>query len=314
MTTTAAPLPLLLEEIEVVGVERLSPSFVRVEFGSPALADLGVDGPLYDQRIKLIFPAADGRLPSFEGAADESWFESWLNLPEAERGAMRTYTIRALRGSGAETRLVVDFVVHGAGDESGPGGDWGAAAEVGQRVITMAPRRGIPFGGIEFAPGTAKRLLLVGDETAVPAVASILECLPPAARGAVFLEVPYAADVLTCKHPVGVDVHWLPRDGAPRAEEIHAAVLEHLGEERAVPVVDEVDPELWETPTYSSSGEDVDAAVRMVGHDLDELYAWIAGESSMVTGLRRALVRDLGVDRHQVAFMGYWRLGVAMRS
>jgi len=317
MTTTASPLPLLLEEIEAMRVERLSPSFVRVEFGSPdngcGLADLGVDGPLYDQRIKLIFPAADGRLPSFEGA-DESWFETWLDRPEAERGAMRTYTVRALRGTGADTRLVVDFVVHGPDDASGPGGDWGANAAVGQRVITMAPRRGVPFGGIEFAPGTAKRLLLVGDETAVPAVASILECLPATARGAAFLEVPHAADVLTLRHPVGIDVHWLPRDGAARGEEIHAAVLEHLGEEPAAPVVGEVDPDLWETPTYSSSGEDVDVAVRVVGHEFDDLYAWIAGESSMVTALRRALVKDLGIDRHQVAFMGYWRLGVAMRS
>ena len=76
----------------------------------------------------------------------------------------------------------------------------------------------------------------------------------------------------------------------------------------------EVDPDLWETPSYSSSGEEVDAPVATVGHDLDGLYAWIAGESKVVTGLRRALVRDLGVDRHQVAFMGYWREGVAMKS
>jgi NADPH-dependent ferric siderophore reductase len=313
MTTTAPTLPLLLEEIEVTSVEPLTPSFVRVEFGSPALAEFGVDGPLYDQRIKLIFPGAGGRLPSFEGA-DESWFETWLDIPESERGAMRTYTVRAVRGSGEDTRLVVDFVIHGDGEASGPGGDWGATAEPGQRVITMAPRRGVPFGGIEWAPGTAKRLLLVGDETAVPAVASILECLPPTARGAAFLEVPVADDVLELRGPDGVDVHWLPRDGAPRSEAIHTAVLAHLGEEPVAPVVDEIDPDLWETPTYSSSGEDVDAAVRVVGHDFDDLYAWIAGESTMVTGLRRALVKDLGIDRHQVAFMGYWRLGVAMRS
>jgi NADPH-dependent ferric siderophore reductase len=313
MTSTTTSLPLLLEEIEVVGVERLSPSFVRVEFGSPALADFGVDGPLYDQRIKLIFPNAAGRLPTLEGA-DEEWFETWLNIPEHERGAMRTYTVRAIRGSGENTRLVVDFVIHGHEEASGPGGDWGAGAQVGDRLITMAPRRGVPFGGIEFAPGTAKRLLLVGDETAVPAVAAILECLPPTARGAAFLEVPVADDVLDLRKPERFDVHWLPRDGAPRAEAIHAAVLEHLGEEPAEPVVDEIDPDLWETPTYSSSGEDVDAAVRHVGHDYDDLYAWIAGESKMVTGLRRAMVKDLGIDRHQVAFMGYWRLGVAMRS
>jgi NADPH-dependent ferric siderophore reductase len=47
---------------------------------------------------------------------------------------------------------------------------------------------------------------------------------------------------------------------------------------------------------------------------LDGLYAWIAGESAMVTALRRHLVRDLGVDRRQVAFMGYWRVGVSMKS
>jgi len=315
MTATATPLPLLLEEIEAVRVERLSPSFVRVEFASPSLADFGVDGPLYDQRIKLIFPNAAGRLPSFE-SADDSWWETWLDIPEQERGAMRTYTVRAVHGSGADTRLVVDFVVHGEGEPSGPGGEWGAHAKVGDRVITMAPRRGVEFGGIEFSPGTAKRLLLVGDETAVPAVAAILECLHPTARGAVFLEVPVSADVLDLRAPDGVRVHWLPRDGGPRAEAIHAAVLEHLGEEPAALVVDdeEVDPDLWETPTYSSSGEDVDSALRVVGHEFDDLYAWIAGESSMVTGLRRALVKDLGIDRHQVAFMGYWRLGVAMRS
>ena len=77
---------------------------------------------------------------------------------------------------------------------------------------------------------------------------------------------------------------------------------------------DDVDPDLWETLTYSSSGEQVDTAVRVVGHDLDDLYAWIAGESGVVTALRRALVNDLGMDRRQVAFMGYWRRGVSMRS
>jgi NADPH-dependent ferric siderophore reductase len=54
--------------------------------------------------------------------------------------------------------------------------------------------------------------------------------------------------------------------------------------------------------------------VKVVGHEYDGLYAWIAGEAKVVTGLRRALVKDLGIDRHQVCFMGYWRVGVAMKS
>ena len=79
---------------------------------------------------------------------------------------------------------------------------------------------------------------------------------------------------------------------------------------------DEIDPELWETPVHSSSGEQVAGATVVPADDSPHagLYAWIAGESRVVTGLRRRLVDELGIDRGQVAFMGYWREGVAMRS
>ena len=311
-TTESSTLPLLLEEVEAVRVERLSPSFVRVELASPALAEFGVDGPLYDQRIKLIFPGGNG-LPSFAGA-DESWMTTWFEQPEEDRGYMRTYTVRDVVGEGADTRVVVDFVVHGADEPSGPGGDWGAHAAVGDRVVAMTPRRGVPFGGIEFDPEQATQLLLVGDETALPAIASILEDLPADARGSVFVEVPVAADIQQLRRPAGVTVTWLPREGGARGAEIHGAVLDLLGADVAEPVVDEIDPDLWETPTYSSSGEDVETPVRLVGHEYDGLYAWIAGEAKLVTGLRRALVKDLGIDRRQVCFMGYWRVGVAMKS
>ena len=116
--------------------------------------------------------------------------------------------------------------------------------------------------------------------------------------------------------PAGVDVVWLPRDGAPLGSLLDAEVRRRLGATVEPVRVDEaeVDPDLWETPTYSSSGEDVDVPVATVGHDLDGLYAWIAGESAVVTSMRRLLVNGLGMDRRQVAFMGYWRRGVAMRS
>ena len=116
--------------------------------------------------------------------------------------------------------------------------------------------------------------------------------------------------------PPKVDVVWLPRDGAPLGSLLEAEVRSRLGIGGGVEVVadTEVDPDLWETPAYSSSGEEIDTPVAIVGHDLDGLYAWIAGESKVVTGLRRLLVKELGMDRRQVAFMGYWRRGVAMRS
>jgi len=315
MTTAQQSLPMILDEVEVVRVERISPAFVRFELGGACLAEFGVDGPLYDQRIKLVFPHEDGPVPSFEGA-DDSWYGTWLARPVEERGHMRTYTVRDVLGEGVDTRLVVDIVVHpdDHGD-LGPGCAWAARATVGDRLVLMAPRRGQFYGGIEFAPGAARRVLLVGDETAVPAVCAILAQLRPDAVGAAFLEVPTAADELTVQHPEGIEVVWLARDGEAHGVPLRRAVLDHLGVGTAVvEEPEEVDPDLWETPTYSSSGEDVEDAATVVGHDLDGIYAWIAGESGVVTGLRRVLVKDLGVDRRQVAFMGYWRRGVAMQS
>ncbi|MDM4763036.1 siderophore-interacting protein [Galbitalea sp. SE-J8] len=70
------------------------------------------------------------------------------------------------------------------------------------------------------------------------------------------------------------------------------------------------DEEIWETPTHPAADGQLPAA----SPGIPGLYAWIAGESGVVTAIRRHLVRDLGVDRGQVAFMGYWREGVAMRA
>ena len=318
MTVTSTVLPMLLADVEVVSVERLGPTFVRVELGGPDLADYGVDGPRWDQRIKLVFPdPATGGLTSTEGA-DESWLATWLERPAEERGHMRTYTIRDVRGSGEGTTLVVDMVLHLDGDLVGPGSTWASTAVPGDRVVVLAPRRGFPYGGIEFTPPPGADLLLVGDETAVPAVCAVLEQLPVDARGKVFLEVPCAADVQDVRRPAGVDVVWLAREGEELGRGLHEAVVAHLGPPspsmagaRVEVVADEVDPDLWETPFYSSSGEEVPGDVLADGAGT---YAWIAGESTVVTGLRRHLVTGLGFDRSQVAFMGYWRRGVAMRS
>lgn len=313
MTVTFPDLGLLLEEVEVCRVERLSPSFVRLELASPALAELGVDGPWLDQRIKLVLPHGDGPVPSFEGA-DETWYATWLDRPVEERGHMRTYTVRDVLGSGADTRLVIDIVLHeDHGDGlGGPGSSWAARAAVGDRVVVLAPRRGAAYGGIEFVPGEAGRVLLAGDETAVPAIAGILRDLPSSMVGSALLEVPETADVQELAAPQGVEVVWLPRDGRPLGSLLHAAAVERLG---GVPTPvevgdDDIDPDLWETPVYSSSGEPVASETAHT----DDLYVWIAGESKVVTGLRRVLVNDLGLDRRQVAFMGYWRVGVSMAS
>ena len=315
MTTSTDVLPMLLTEVEVVSVERLSPSFVRVELGAAELAHFGVEGARYDQRIKLIFPDPVTGARSSVAEADASWMSTWLDRPTEERGHMRTYTIRDVRGSGVDTTFVVDIVLHLEGDEVGPGSIWAASAAPGDRLVLIAPRQGFAFGGIEFTPAPGAEVLMVADETAVPAVCTVLEQLPASATGAVFMEVPTAADVQEVNGPAGVSVTWLAREDAPLGQRLHDEVVAHLGIPGATVEVapDEVDPDLWETPSYSSSGEEI-AAARAVGHEFDGLYAWIAGESKVVTGLRRHLVNELHIDRSQVAFMGYWRRGVAMKS
>lgn len=309
----------IVASVEVRRIARLSPSFVRVWLGDAdptdsqladsELAQFGVDGPLYDQRIKLVFPRGDGTLPDLAGA---SWWQQLSELPEEERSPVRTYTVRDVVGSGADTLVIVDFVVHPGAH--GPGSDWASQAAVGDRIVLVGPRRGAAFGGIEFAPGDATRVVLAGDETAVPAIAAILSMLPAHSCGAAFLEVPVDADVQELIAPSGMTVCWLPRNGASPGALMHAAVLAHLGTGDIAPVDvpdAEVDPTMWETPIYSSSGE----AVAVAGTALhSDVFAWIAGESKAVTGLRRALVNRVGLDRSRVAFMGYWRIGVAMRG
>jgi NADPH-dependent ferric siderophore reductase len=296
---------MLLAHVSVRSVARTSPSFARIELGGDDLVDFGVDGPLYDQRIKLLFPGPAG-LPRL---SESAWWTDYLALPEQTRGAIRTYTIAGVRGSGAATTLLVDFVLHPGAH--GPGSGWALSAAVGDELLAVVPRRGTAGGGIEFEPGAAERLLLVGDETALPAIGQILRELPPGPRGAVFVEVPCAADIRDLPVPDGIEVTWLPRDDRPVGEPVLAAVSAHLGFAASEPVAVAglVGDELpWETPTYSASGEPLD------GGGTDGRYAWIAGEAGMVTTLRRHLVGELGLPRRQVAFMGYWRQGVAMRA
>lgn len=312
-TTTERPTYVLAHAV-VRAVERVSPNFVRVTFGGEELAEFGTPGEVFDSRIKLIFPPASGILPPLDRDTDD-WWGSYLAVPEEERGSMRTYSVRDLRMTTAGTEVDVDFVLHLEPGLTGPASRWASAAAVGAELFLIGPRRGVgasDHGGAEYAPGRAPSVVLVGDETAAPAIARILEDAARDLRGTAFIEVPSAADILSIDAPAGVEVHWLARtDGEAHGTRLIPAVLTHLGDAHTEVEVRDIEGEdmLWETPDYSGLGEDIAA------HDAPtDRYFWIAGESGVVTTLRRHLVKDLGIDRSQVAFMGYWRRGVAMRG
>lgn len=289
----------------VADVRRLSPHFTRVTFHCDDFEHFGTE--CLDQRIKLLFPLADGTFSDL-GVDDEDahiagdWFERWRALPEHRRNPFRTYTVRAIDPD--TCLLVIDFVAHGDG---GPAARWLLSAAAGAELVVIGPDARSPHRGvgIDWRPGDARDLLLAGDETAAPAIASILESLPAGRRARAFIEVPSPEDALPLRLPAHAEVTWLARGGSVIGTELVPAVRDWLAGHpgivsaaaaRGAQRLDDVDVDrdiLWESPESAHGG----------------FYAWIAGESAAVKTLRRMLVREHGIDRSRVAFMGYWRLG-----
>lgn len=179
-----------------------------------------------------------------------------LMVPTSRLPRLRWYTIRAHRPDRRE--IDVDFVLH---DHSGPGVDWARSARRGDVV-------GFRQSGSAYRPPQpCHTQLLLADETALPALATILESLPRAAHGVrAVIEVP--DDSYADRIDTDMQVEW-----------------RHRGE----------DP----------PGVHLLAAARTSPCGLD--YAWVCGESGAVKAVRRHLVGPAGMDRRRVMFSGYWR-------
>ena len=85
-----------------------------------------------DQRIKLLFPAVDGKIPQLVNGPD--WYGDYMAIPKEQRPVMRTYTLRALRRE--QNQMDVEFVLHGV---NGPASAWATHAEPGDALQTVAP-------------------------------------------------------------------------------------------------------------------------------------------------------------------------------
>lgn len=296
--------------VRVAAVSSLTPHFVRVTLAGDALAEFSSVG--LDQRIKLVLPIPGHGFTDLPDGED--WYAAWRALPDATRNPLRTYTVRSFRPDARE--LDIDFVAHG---DTGPASRWVTSCHVGDELRIVGPAvpsspAELPTGAAEFDPGAANRILLAGDETAAPAICAILEALDVTAVGHVFIEVPTDADRLPVSAPAGVEVRWIARNGASHGvrmtDQVHAwastvasagttggaGAGSSCGDAVELAEVDVDEQVLWDVPAAS---------------DDRPVYAWIAGEAGCVKELRRHLVRGVGLDRKQVAFMGYWRHGKA---
>ena len=305
--------PYLVFAVRVRALTRLTPNFLRITFTGENLdvfADNGVD-----QRIKVLLPGPDGRpydpTPPPGQAPQADWYENWRALPEERRNPMRTYTVRYVRT--AQREVDVDFVLHG---DLGPASRWASAAAIGDLVHLIGPnvRHHGPTRAAGWnPPPTNPFVLIAGDQTAVPAIAVILAQLPSDARGTVLIEVPDPADEQPLQAPAGVRVTWTVADPAAPGARLEAVVREAAGAALAPALVPAataataataLEPEtsvddLWDVPEPDQVAPQA------------TVYTWLAGEAGCIARLRRHLVRDLGVDRRSVAFMGYWRAGAA---
>lgn len=299
--------PFHLHTVRVSRITDLSPSFRRFTLTGERLHAFADNG--FDQRIKLILPLDDHGLSTMPMADD--WYSAWRELPDAHRNPIRTYTVRAVRASLRE--IDVDVVVHAV---DGPASLWAENAVVGDELIVLGPNAhhdGV-HGGVDFLPPPhTRRILLAGDETALPAIAAILERLPPTASGHAIVEVPHRDDAGCMPSHPGFTVEVLARHGRTQGEllipavEAVAPVLLRSNRPSSVEPLELVDVDvdrdlLWEVPSDDHGGP---------ARQTTLLYAWLAGEAGVIKTLRRHLVSELGIDRASVAFMGYWRLGRA---
>lgn len=243
---------------EVVDARRISPHFVRLTIEGDGLAgwrDLG-----YDQWFRLAVPTSDdARFDNLADRFDTPGYLKYLTLPRATRPVIRNYTVRAFRPEVRE--LDIDFVVHG---DEGVAGPWAGTLPLGASVAVIDQ-------GCGFQHRTADHTLLIGDESALPAVVGILRDLPRDARGDAIIEIADHDDRQPVDAPSGFDVHWVVREPGRRIGE---AALEHLV---ALPPV------------------------------AGSVSAFAAGESKLATGARRHLVNERGVPKADITFCGYWR-------
>ncbi|MEA1063035.1 siderophore-interacting protein [Erwinia sp. HR93] len=276
----------------------ITPSLLRCVFSGEEVALMKREAP--DQRIKLLFPAREGTETAMPVSDD--WYQQYRALSKDIRPIMRTYTLRALRPR--EQEIDVEFALHGM---TGPASRWAQTARPGSRLQIVAPNGLVEqdSGGYEWPEALSpRRVLLIADETALPAAMGILEQLarcaqPPSVQA--FFDVPLRAD----EQPTGcagAQVHWIHRErDTVRGEGLLNAVRRHVD----IPACARRDGQ-----QISESFDEETRLWTRAGHPR-EFSAWVAGESSTVKRLRRCLLDEYHLDSSAASFMAYWAQGKA---
>lgn len=245
--------PLKVRRLRVQEVDRPSPHLVRVRFSGDDLQDF--ISASFDDHLKLMLPAD----PDAALVLPQPGTEGLAYPPDAPRPDMRDYTPRWF--DSARGLLDLEFALHGEGAAA----TWAMQARPGQEVGVGGPR------GSFVVPTGFDWHLLVGDETALPAIARRLEELPAGVQAFVIAETTDPADRRSLQSRAGLTVQWLTAgiDGG-----LAAAMA------------------AWQLP-------------KGVG------YAWAAGEAAEMTATRHVLVEQHGLAKERMRVAAYWKRGAS---
>ncbi len=180
--------------------------------------------------------------------------------PGIPRRAERSYTPRYL-DPGCNS-MTVDFVLHG----SGRAAEWACTAKAGD-TIWASPTT----GGYDI-PDDVHHLVLAGDDTAIPAIGTIVEAIPDQTRTTIILEVVDEDDERELSDEVRTDPIWLHR-----GTDVETAGFQTLNLVKSIAVP-------------------------------PDAHWWVAGEREAIANVRDVLIIDRGIAKDRISLNAYWRL------
>jgi NADPH-dependent ferric siderophore reductase len=245
----------VLRRVSVARVQPLTPRMVRLTLAGAELAGFTRNGAA--GHVRLWVPNAEGEFAVPALAAEG------VEIAPERRSPSRVYTPRYWDAERLE--LDLDILLHG----SGPLSSWAAQARVGDPLIVAGP------GGVYVPDPAGDWFLLAGDETAIPAIGTLLEALPPYVEIQALIEVQDESDELSLPAHPRAHVRWL-----------------HRGE-------------LFAGAALANALHQVSAP------DNRSARIWVACESNAVRVIRRDLLARRIVEPEAMHTRGYWKYGTS---
>ena len=182
--------PLRARHLQVVRRTDISPGFVRLTLAGPDLDGFVSAG--FDDHVKLILPQPGQERPELPE------MQEGRPVFSGQRPVLRDYT--PARFDAAAGELDIEVALH----DAGPASDWAAAAFVGQWVGIAGPR------GSMVVPTGFDWHWLIGDDTALPAIARRWAVLPAHTAATVRIQVRHVGDRRALTSAAALDVQWVP--------------------------------------------------------------------------------------------------------